>query len=1044
MAEYLTTVTDQKLRRTLTIDSSAEDMDAPEEDSFPSFHSVLSSLPPVEMDKDSESYISATVSESDDMGPFSCFSRSYMAPFSWAALAQWDADDMDPDDYDNMVWAAEPLLQNSPPSKMTLPSRIQPPHMEKMMKMLKEVFGSLPEGHKVKIIDWIKEQVCQNYFNCTYNSKNNGSVPKPEIAGVTEHCPPKVMWLRMGVMKMMGPYLSRLQLSDVDSCPKDQLCDFFDSPEFNASFTGVVGMKPSVGRKFLQMVRECSKDKDEFLQHADRLGMLACFYSDAPPADVTLSTRLLTQLEHCNNSGSKTLKKRMVQMLISSSKDETSPELLRQLGSGVTMLSPEQLSEFPDEALKETLAKLGTKVKWKLRQAKTLAKKLLKGKTEVSGEELISLGSAVSGVSTTVLKKIKSLEVLGKESLKEVAKKMSRGQRKALLQGLRRNVKPSNLVKKVPGPLLRSLSLDLLNKANLTSLDQVAGKEWNRAQSAYLVKKLMGQKMRPKYIRKLGSAIQGLACKLIDGMANSDSKEMAKAISESQQWLSKTQVGCAARKLFASLEEKRRGYFESITEKELDEIPVLLLIHLPHWKVRDLPDTVCPAFLDKMSEADLGSLPLNSSSRAALTNRALRCLGTDVSGLSSKDVLRLGPLLCEVPPSKLRLMTPKALESSLQAIASCRQIPLRHREALVQLLNQTYGDPSDWSAETMITFGPLLVLDVAAIRSLRYKSWMREVLSDLKEELSNAPISPPPDLSALTKKLFFLTIKHSGARRKRETDENQVPSVEQIEELGEANVHWTPAQLKAMSMDTFKATVETLGDVPDFSPQQLAELSKKANKACGAVQHLNESLVARLGCVCQGFSNAELEKLPISMDNLDTVAHCGWTQLQREALWKGLVQRGQLTVESLGEAELAVLDQFICGLSANEIGQINTTAFREAVDSLGEIQCPPLMMKQFKKHAVTEFGEPGTWTEVEVCTLGNIIAGLDETELTSLKPSVFSFLSENSIPLIPPDNFVALSVSQLEALGPDNAAMVTADQRAGLREEKLASLSKAE
>lgn len=41
------------------------------------------------------------------------------------------------------------------------------------------------------------------------------------------------------------------------------------------------------------------------------------------------------------------------------------------------------------------------------------------------------------------------------------------------------------------------------------------------------------------------------------------------------------QAGCAAQKLFATLEKVRTGYFKTITGAEMDKIATLLLVHLP-------------------------------------------------------------------------------------------------------------------------------------------------------------------------------------------------------------------------------------------------------------------------------------------------------------------------------------------------------------------------------------------------------------------------------------------------------------------------------
>lgn len=60
------------------------------------------------------------------------------------------------------------------------------------------------------------------------------------------------------------------------------------------------------------------------------------------------------------------------------------------------------------------------------------------------------------------------------------------------------------------------------------------------------------------------------------------------------------------------------------------------------------------------------------------------------------------------------------------------------------------------------------------------------------------------------------------------TDSNSAPTVDKIKELEMNNVYWTAEQLDQMSSETFAATVDTLGKIPDFSSDQLAVLSSKA------------------------------------------------------------------------------------------------------------------------------------------------------------------------------------------------------------------------
>lgn len=65
--------------------------------------------------------------------------------------------------------------------------------------------------------------------------------------------------------------------------------------------------------------------------------------------------------------------------------------------------------------------------------------------------------------------------------------------------------------------------------------------------------------------------------------------------------------------------------------------------------------------------------------------------GDDFSRFTSRDVAKLGPLLCELQPSQLRLMAPDVLNSSLMAAASCEYIPPEHGADLVKLVSQTFG-----------------------------------------------------------------------------------------------------------------------------------------------------------------------------------------------------------------------------------------------------------------------------------------------------------------------------------------------------------------
>ncbi|KAI3360495.1 hypothetical protein L3Q82_002382 [Scortum barcoo] len=982
----------------------------------------------------------------------SCYMQAFLAPLSWETLITQSENNINSDDYDTLLSAAKPVVQDMSFNGVNLPTKAEQQNVKKMMKLMQEVFNPMPENQRTLVAKWAKEQITQNNFNCTMKpSSESRMITIVTCKGIIysivsmEICKPSLKWLDMDALTTFGPYIADLAPDDVDSSPKEKL--------------GKVQIRHKFGpQDESQPRREVPRKISRLLQ----LGTLACHYYAAPELSPELSKKLLSELNNCddyNNPRIKKLKEHLVNSVMS---NVSGVEALRQLDSSITLLSPKQLKEIPANNLKEVLKNLGPTVKWTKGQLHTLVKKQLGDKKceEVSFEELKALQSVAEGLPNCVLKRVRAQDILNDtEALKNISKLMRKGQLKAMLQGLHENVDLSELVQKLPSTLLRRVSLNNLAKANITSLDQLENKILSLPQAVYLARKMYNLK-KLNYTRKLHSVLQGVTCKMFENLTDSETQDMAQAIRETPQWLSKMQAGCAARKLFASLEKKRADYFKTIIEKEMDEIPTDLLIHLPPAKVKDLPDSVCSVLLDKMEVANLSSLPLRAPSRLTLTHRALLCLArkdneTDFSRLTTQDVSRLGQLLCELGPSQLRLMAPDVLKYSLQALTSCQNIPRHHIADLIQLLNQTFGDPADWSGDAMETLGPLILLDNNATSALPNKPWMKNVLIFLKTRQSHSS-------DALRKKLFNLitTTASNAARKKRaansnsnngSTSVNKVPTVELIEELGMNNVYWTAAQLETMSESTFLATVEILGNIPDYSAEQLAVLSKKATKAFGTVSQMNETVVIQLGCITQGFSNANLACLPFLLDNLEEIAHCGWNESQLESVWRGVAKYNNLTAQQLGATEMVALNRFFCGLNSSEISRLNMEAFKNAVGSMDGVQCSFKVTGQLKTLAVSAFGDPKTWTEAQVSDLGNIVAapdclilsfsaGLTAAELASLEPAVFSFFSQSCIPLIPPRNFAALSVAQLEALGPDNAAMVTSEQRGVLSDKQLATL----
>ncbi|XP_013884979.1 otoancorin [Austrofundulus limnaeus] len=963
--------------------------------------------------------------------PSVCYMEAFIAPLSWAALTSQTENFINSSDYDTLLAAAKPVLVEVPSARTKLPTKIQSQNLKKMMNLMKDVYDAMAEDQRTEVFNWVKDQILQNNFSCTL---------KKTTAKTMSVCKPTLKWLDLDALNMIGPYSSSLPPNDLDSASSETLCGFFSSGQLKSIMSNV-RINPGLAKTFLQKIQPCLS-----ATNVDKLGPLACYY-EAPKLTPDLSRKLLSQLGSCESSITSKLKKDLISSVLSGS--NSSAQDLMDLGQYVTSLTPKQLRDLPQASIRATLQNVGSSVNWSPSQLRTLAKNQLGDKkcSQVTAVDVMSLQSAAAGLSSCALKNIRS-EILLNDSavLTNITRQMKRGQLKAMLNGLGNNV--SVLLQKLSGPLLRSVSLSNLGKANISRLEDVENKTWSLPQAAFLAKRI--HDLKKLQFRRLNSIVQGITCKMMDEVNGTDALDMTQAIADNPDWLSKAQAGCAARKLFQSLEQVRPDYFKKLTEQELTAIPALLLIHLPPGKLQGLPDSVCQVFLNKMETANLSSLPLLSPSRRALSQRAVLCLtiGKNLSDLSSADVSRLGPLLCEVKPSDLALLDPQVVPFSLQAMASCRHVPQQNRADLVQLLVKTFGSPSNWTADTVELLGPLLLLDDSAVAALPNQPWLKDVLLFLKPRLSSAS-------DAFRRKCFELstnttiTPPSNPARRRRAAVSSSSisttePSPAQIQELGLDNVYWTAAQLDMMSNSTFQTTVEVLGSVSGYTSDQLDVLQKKAVKAFGPVSQMSEGVVVQLGCITQGFSNSDLETLQLPLDSLDDIANCGWKDSQIPSMWKGVAKYNNLTAGLLGAAELVGLNRFLCGLNSSEILQLSVDAFRDAVGSMSGLQCPTVVLQQLKQLAVSVFGSVNTWTEAQVSALNSIMAGLNAAEMSSLDPSVFSFFNKSCISQIPPQVFAALSAAQLEALGPDNAAMVTHDQRAALTPDQVSVLNRAE
>ncbi|XP_076009836.1 otoancorin [Genypterus blacodes] len=982
-----------------------------------------------------------------------CYSRAFASPMCWKMVIK-NGKRLALDEYEAMLWCAEPMLMAMGAGELRLPSRISAGQLEKLTNILQKVCVRKSMGHKTKVLNWVKEQVAQKFFDCTLSPEKR-SIPKanptksakqgPTRTPPTQDpnagdsdpaltpCSSDLKWLNVKAMKMLGPCLLHVSKKDAEGLTNETLCEFFTSDEFKEGFSLETKITPPEGRRFLQKISDCFQTTDSFARYVERLGAVACFFKN-PPKKESFAKKLLPELQECENRGSKKLKKELIKSLISLGNVS---EIISEIGEDMNQMPHEELAKLPKRLLQKILkAKDKGDIKWSPRQKRKLFQTLLGNKVDkdVTGTELLDLQSALSGAPRAVFKNIDILEVLGDEDRLETCKYMKNWQKKIVMREALKKLNASELVMKMKGPLVKSITLGILAKAKLNSLAEVEGKEWSLEQALLLARRFNARDN--KKFRRLKSIVQGITCKMINKVLDKDSMDFAQALTDAPQWLSKLQLSCIAGRLFKSLEKERPDYFSTITEEELDDIPTLALFSLRPSIVKKLPNSVCGLLLDKIAGANLTLVPKRAPSRHALTQKALLCLinGKNMSALSVDDLNSLGPLLCEVKPDQLALMEADVKKEILKTIGSCPPIRPHHGEEMFKIIKELYGDPSEFTPEIVTALGQL-VLSKFIITALRNTPEIKESVTyilDSQFEISDA----------VKEKLFLLTTESSSAQRKKRAA-TRVPMEQQILELGEGNNLWTAGELLQITAATFNATVETLGAVLTFSTEQLSSLKTVAIEALGPVDSMTEDMVLQMGCINAAFSDAELKQLPLHLDTLDDIGQCAWNQSQIEAVWTSVAKRDDLTAASLDEAGMSSLDTFFCGLSMEEFGQLNMDNFKEALDSIGKIKCSLETTEKLKDLLVSVYGEPSSWTAAYIANLGNILVALTEQEWRSLSPEVFAHIKPTCIELIPPENIASFSVEQLLALGPDNAAKLTVQQRASLTPEKLAALEAA-
>lgn len=944
-----------------------------------------------------------------------CFLNAVMAPMAWNIINSQENANLDPMEFQDYVSTIEQGTEMLP-RRLELPQTISEPNMEILMNTLKEKYQSMSKQQISQVMKWAQKKI---EMNCT--------------APRSEECR---RFVARSAVRRLGPYISYMPAAVFKLIPQQDLCEFIKSDKLRQIKALTDRLKPSKGRMIVNKIKNCTT----LMNNLDRLGRLACYY-DHPELTPDQKMKLLSKISEC--PGQAKWKKKLMQSIPS----DNVVESIKKLGSAARYLPKNQLKGLSKSDVVAVLN--NTNVNFTRGQMRVLVKKYLGNTTcrGLSKRELDVVLPVMKAVPNCIVKKTFQTLTNNTEAVKNMLKHMPENIEKSkaatIGKKLMEELNAIDYIDMLPARIVQAIPIEQLRKTKSFPLNKVKRTKWTVPQ-ALIWTKMMTVKT---WFRNIGSLISGVTCKMIENTEVGNVKEMVQGLADASGRLSKVQAMCAALKLFKTLAMEKPNYFESISAEELSQIPTVSLIYLSPNEIKNLPDKMCPEFLKKMNTVDLTSLPERSLSRYALMKRALRCLGQDLSTLSSEDMDQLGPLICQMPPLELRRLKEDTRKYSLQALDSCDYIPENHTDGVVQMVSENFGNSRNWNDTTVEEMSTLLFLNKTTKPQLPEQMWMKYALPDILQRLPKHLRKLHKDFIAEQEFKYIVSENEAESpgtetRRKREASP-RVPTPELIRELGELNQHWTFEELNAMSLETFIETVEILGNVTKYSPEQLNALRNKTVEAFGLPQNMNESVVTQLGCIAQCFTSDQVKNMAFSQSSLTDIASCRWNHMQIPAVWKGVAKHNSLSARSLDFSDIVEIDRFICGLNSTEIQQLNVTAFRDAVGSINTMGCTVEELQQFRGLLVDTFGNTNSWTEDAAAVVGAFAAGLNAVEMAFLDPSLFSYFTLEAVRLFPASNLAALSVAQLTGFGPDNAAEVTEEQKALMSVEQKSALQQA-
>ncbi|XP_066292625.1 otoancorin-like isoform X3 [Branchiostoma lanceolatum] len=736
---------------------------------------------------------------------------------------------------------------------------------------------------------------------------------------------------------------------------------------------------------------------------------------------------------------------------------------LQSLAGSLSELQPDEIENLSEEAVVGAISELAGEG-FTGADARALIDKYKSGAAvsgALSAAQLSALGSLAGKLPTADIDQMSDADVRSSISTFASAKsEMSPQQIKKIAKKARTGNLLDQLANDEIDPFFDALPLkDLEDNADGIAAD-VANGDYSKysdlqmtdAQATLLFGKMVEglSELDRDTVISMGNAVAGATPATLDLISNDNFPETINALSGQANFGSKM-----TRKIAKRLKDEiLPSSFADLSQTDLDTIPADVIPDMSTEDLGNVAAALCEAVAQKVAGSERLFETQEIRQQKHSTN-ALRCLGKETSGdLGESDMATMGNLICGAEDAVLGRVDASGARTALENLQNCPTKCLSEdRKTKIRELFETYTantDASSIDAEAISTIGlNAYVLSDDFISALPNDVVSQAVsLADsvdvvAEEQLAVQDSGCGIDRTAMFNKIKEATTGSSGSRRRRQAT---VYTCTQVQDLGNAAVSLTEAELSAMTSAEFTNCLEFLGGLTGWSTAQLELMRDRVFSDIAAAGSLTTDQVFKLGKIATAFTTTHLSALDLSdIDAVYNIAqHSGYSAAQTEAAFTRYL--GSTAVSAISSEHLVGLSNFLGGMTTAQIAQIDSTAFTDSVANIGNLTV--FSTDQFtalKEKAVSASGATSSWSAATVTNVGTVAAGLTEAELTALTDAQVPAITPGAIALIPGSTLAnGLSVAQLNLLSMEQAQAVTNDQYSALSTDQKAAVDLAQ